>query len=119
MVDAAYKVHTSLGPGLLESAYELALAHELGKRNISIKRQVGIPIRYEDVDLAEGFRADIVVEGKVIIEVKSVDKLMPIHSKQLLTYLRLSGLKLGLLINFNEFFIKNGIHRIVNGLEEN
>jgi len=116
IVDAAYKVHTALGPGLLESVYEAALAHELQKRGLPVNRQVPLPVVYEEVRLEEGFRADLVVGGKVMVELKSVDQIADVHKKQLLTYLKLSGTKLGLLINFNEVLIKDGITRIVNKL---
>ncbi len=116
IVDAAYKVHTSLGPGLLESVYEAALAHELQKRGLPVNRQFPLPVVYEEVRLEEGFRADLVVGGKVMVELKSVDRIADVHKTQLLTYLKLSGMKLGLLINFNEALIKDGITRIVNKL---
>ncbi len=118
IVDAAYKIHKILGPGLLESVYETVLAYELEKRGLQVKRQVPIKIRFEDIVFDEGFRADLLVEDKVITELKSVEKIRPVYKKQLLTHLRLSNRKLGLLINFNEELIKNGITRIVNGLEE-
>ncbi len=116
VVDAAFKIHTRLGPGLLESVYEAVLVYELRKRGLRVERQRPIPVVYEEVQLDEGFRADLVVEGKVIIELKSVETVAPVHKKQVLTYLRLSNLKLGLLINFGEELIKDGISRIVNGL---
>ncbi|MFH0893042.1 MAG: GxxExxY protein [Bacteroidota bacterium] len=116
IVDACYKIHTTLGPGLFESVYEEVLAYELGKSNLQIKRQHPLPVVFEEVKLELGFRADIIVEDKVIIEIKSIEAIAPVHHKQLLTYLRLSNIKLGLLINFNEALIKNGIKRIVNNL---
>jgi GxxExxY protein len=116
VVDSAFKIHTRLGPGLLESVYEAVLAYELRKRGLRVERQKAIPVVYEEVRLDEGFRADLVVEDKLIIELKSVEAIAPVHKKQLLTYLRLSNLKLGLLINFSEELIKNGISRVVNGL---
>ena len=116
IVDCCFKVHTTLGPGLLESVYEEVLAYELHKNNLSISRQQGIPVVYEQVKMELGFRADIIVESKVIIEIKSVENISPVHPKQLLTYLKLTGLKLGLLVNFNEALIKDGIQRIVNNL---
>lgn len=116
IVDAAYKVHTTLGPGLLESVYETVLAYELEKRDLKVVRQKSLPVIYESVKLEEGFRTDIIVEGKVIIELKSVETTAPVHKKQLLTYLRLSGLKLGLLINFGSHLIKDGITRVINGV---
>jgi GxxExxY protein len=116
IVDCCYKMHTTLGPGLLESVYEEVLCYELRKHELNYRRQLGLPVYYEEVKLDIGFRADIIVEDKVIIEIKSVEILAPVHKKQLLTYLKITDLKLGLLINFNEVLIKNGIHRIVNGL---
>lgn len=118
ILDAAFKVHTKTGPGLLETVYEVALAHELRKQGINVARQVPIPIRYDDLVFEEGFRADLLVEDKVIVELKSVEKLVRVHGKQVLTQLRLSDRKLGLLINFGEVHLKNGIERIVNGLPE-
>lgn len=116
IVDCCFKVHSELGPGLLESVYEEILSYKLIERGLSIERQKGIPVVYENLKMELGFRADIIVENKVIIELKSIDALAPVHSKQLLTYLKLTGLKLGLLINFNEALIKDGIKRIVNNL---
>jgi len=116
IVDAAFQIHTETGPGLLESVYELILTDELERRGLDVKRQVPIPIVFKGRTLDEGFRADLVVNGKVIIELKSVEKVKDVHKKQLLTYLKLSGMKLGLLINFGEALIKNGITRVVNGL---
>jgi GxxExxY protein len=116
IVDAAFKIHTRLGPGLLESVYEAVLAYELGKRGLRVVRQKPIPVIYEEIHLEEGFRADLVVEERVIIELKSLETIAKVHKKQLLTYLRLSDKKLGLLINFGEDLIKDGITRIVNGL---
>jgi GxxExxY protein len=116
IVDAAFKIHTRLGPGLLESVYEAVLGYELRKRGLRVERQKAIPVVYEEVRLDEGFRADLVVEDKVIIELKSVETIARVHKKQVLTYLRLSNLRLGLLINFGEELIKDGISRVVNGL---
>ena len=116
IVDAAFKVHTTLGPGLLESVYEAVLAHELRKRSLKVERQAPIPVVYEEVRLEEGFRADLVVQDKVLVELKSVEKVAPVHKKQVLTYLRLANMKLGLLINFGEVLIRDGITRVVNGL---
>ena len=116
VVDAAFKIHTKLGPGLLESVYEAVLAYELKNRGLQVERQRAIPVVYEDVRLEEGFRADLIVEGKVIVELKSVEVIAPVHKKQVLTYLRLTNLKLGLLINFGEELIRDGISRIANGL---
>jgi GxxExxY protein len=116
IVDAAYKIHTTLGPGLFESVYEAVMAQELANRGLKVVRQQAIPVTWENVHLEAGFRADLIVEDKVIIEIKSVENLAPVHRKQLLTYLRLTGLKLGLLINFDTELVKDGIARVVNGL---
>jgi GxxExxY protein len=118
ILDAAYAVHVALGPGLLETVYEMALAHELKKRGFCVERQVPIPVEYDGQRVDEGFRADLIVERKVVVELKSVEELHPVHPKQLLTYLRLGGFKLGLLINFNVPKIKDGFHRVVNGLPD-
>ena len=115
-VDAAYTVHKELGPGLLESVYEAALCHELLERKLLLSRQHSIPVTYKKLQLMDAFRADILVGGKVIIELKSIETVLPVHKKQLITYLKLSGCRLGLLINFGADLIKNGITRIVNGL---
>lgn len=116
IVNTAYQLHVQLGPGLLESVYEEIMAFELTKQGLKIERQKPIPVIWGEVKMEIGFRADLVVQNKVIIELKSVEAIMPVHSKQLLTYLRLTRLKLGLLINFNEALIKNGITRVVNNL---
>jgi GxxExxY protein len=116
IVDCSYKVHTTLGPGLLESVYEEVLFYELQKRNLKCEKQVNVPVYYENIKMDIGFIADTIVEDKVIIELKSVEKLHDVHKKQLLTYLKLTNMRLGLLINFNVNLIKEGIHRIVNGL---
>ena len=118
IVDAAFRIHTTLGPGLLESVYETVLAYELDRRGLRIVRQQPIPVVYDSIRIDTGFRADLIVEDKVIVEVKSVELLAPVHKKQLLTYLRLADKRLGLLINFQVALIKDGITRIVNGLEE-
>lgn len=118
ILDAAFRIHTRTGPGLLESVYEVILPHELRKAGLHVKRQTAIPIRYEELTFDEGFRADLLVESSVIVELKSVEELLKVHSKQLLTQLRLSDRKLGLLINFGETHLKNGIERVVNGLPE-
>jgi len=121
IVDAAYKVHTRLGPGLLESVYEAVLAHELLTRGHRVERQVPIGFRYDDLEFDIGFRADLVVDGLVIIELKSVEHLLPVHKKQLLTYIRLANKRLGLLLNFGANRInrmKEGITRLVNDLPE-
>ncbi len=113
---AALKVHTELGPGLLESTYETALAYELNKSGLKVQTQVGMPLVYDKIRMDVGYRADLIVENKVIVEIKSVEALTDVHHKQLLTYLKLSDKKLGLLINFNVSLIKNGIKRVVNNL---
>lgn len=118
IVNAAYKIHTMLGPGLLESVYEVVMAHELKKLGLNVSRQPSIPITYEDLKFEEGFRADIIVEDKVIVELKSVEEVAKVHKKQLLTYLRLADERLGLLINFGAALIKDGLFRIVNKLDE-
>ena len=118
IVDAAIAVHRELGPGLLETVYEIVLSDELKKRGFHPERQVPIPIIYRGVRFDEGFRADIVIENKVIIELKSIERISNAHKKQLLTYLKLSGMKLGFLLNFGEAMMRNGIIRTVNGLPE-
>ncbi len=118
VVESAIAVHRELGPGLLESVYELVLAHELESRGLRVSRQVSVPIKYKGLHFDEGFRADLIVEDKIIIELKSVEKVTPAHRKQIQTYLRLSGRKLGYLLNFGEALMKDGITRAVNGLEE-
>jgi len=118
VVDSAFQIHKRLGPGLLESVYEIVLAYELKKRGMKVERQVPVAIVYEDVKFDEGFRADLIVEEKVIVELKSVEKVVPVHKKQLLTYLRLADKRLGLLINFGDELIRDGISRVVNGLKE-
>ena len=116
IVDAAFHIHSALGPGLLESVYEVVLAHELEKRGLKVERQVPVPIVFDGIRFDEGFRADLIVDGCIIVELKSVEQLAPVHSKQLLTYLRLLDYRLGLLINFGAPVIKDGIRRIVNNL---
>jgi len=118
VVDAAFKIHTTLEPGLLESVYEAVMAEELSRRSMRVVRQQAIPVVYENVHLEVGFRADLIVEGKVIIEIKAVEAVAPVHKKQLLTYLRLTNKRLGILINFDVELIKNGITRAVNHLKE-
>lgn len=116
-IDACIRVHTALGPGLFERVYENALIYELGeKRRFPLDHQFPIQAYYEDQPLGESFYADLIIDQKVILEIKSVERLLPVHFKQLLTYLRLADMKLGLLINFNEVRVIKGIHRIVNGL---
>lgn len=116
IVDCAFKVHTTLGPGLLETVYQAVMVYELDKRGLRVTVEQGIPVTYQDINLELGFRADIIVENKVIIEIKSIEALAPVHGKVLLTYLRMTDIKLGLLINFNVDLIKDGIRRVVNGL---
>ena len=118
IVDAAYKIHVALGPGLLESVYEAVLEYELINRGLKVARQGGLPVIYESVRIDEGYRADLIVENKVIVELKSVEQIAPVHKKQLLTYLRLADKRLGLLINFGDALINDGITRVVNGLPE-
>ncbi len=118
IVDAAYKIHTRLGPGLLESVYEVVLALELEKRGLRVGRQVPIPVTYEGTRFDVGFRADLLVEKLVIVELKSLERTLPVHRKQVLTHIRLANLRLGLLINFGAHLIKDGITRVVNQLPE-
>ena len=118
IVDAAYKIHYTLGPGLLESAYQAILIYELQKRGLRIEAEKPVPVVYESIKLDVGFRADLIVEDKVIVELKSIEQIAPVHKKQLLTYLRLADKRLGLLINFGAPLIKDGITRIANHLEE-
>jgi GxxExxY protein len=118
IVDAAYRIHVGLGPGLFESVYEEVIASELKKRGLCFARQQPIPFVYEGTLFEMGFRADLLVEDKVIVEIKSLAAIAPVHKKQLLTYLKLADKRLGLLINFNVALIRDGITRIVNGLNE-
>ncbi len=118
IVNAAFTVHTRLGPGLLESVYEAILEYELGKRGLKVTHQQPLPVIYEEVRMNVGFRPDLIVEDKVIVEVKSLEAIAPVHKKQLLTYLRLADKRLGLLINFGGALIKDGIRRVVNRLPE-
>ncbi len=118
VVDAAYKVHTTLGPGLLESVYEAVLAYELEKRGLRVQRQVPIAVSYESLRFDLGFRADMLVNDMVIVELKSVEQVARVHKKQVLTYIRLADRRLGLLINFGANLIKDGITRLVNDLPE-
>jgi GxxExxY protein len=115
VVDCALALHIETGPGLLESVYEVVLAHDLQARGLQVERQVPIPIRLRDIAFEEGFRADMIVEGKVLLELKSVEKTSKAHAKQVLTYLKLTGMKLGYLLNFGEALMKDGITRIANG----
>jgi GxxExxY protein len=114
IVDAAMKVHSALGPGLLESAYEICLKHELVKRGVEVKSQVELPVCYDGIQLDVGYRIDLLVADEIVVELKSVDKIAPIHEAQLLSYLKLSNRHVGLLINFNVVHLKDGIKRMVN-----
>ena len=116
VVNTCYNIHVELGPGLLESVYEEILYHELIDQGLKVERQKAVPVIWKDLKMEIGFRTDLIVENKVIIELKSVETIAPVHPKQLLTYLKVTGLKLGLLINFNKKLIKDGIIRIVNNL---
>jgi GxxExxY protein len=116
IVDAAFKIHTTLGPGLLETVYESVLEKELLKRGLRVRRQVPVPIRFEELSFDEGFRADLLVNDCVVVELKSVEQIHPVHAKQLLTYCRLLDYRLGLLINFGAALIKDGIKRVANDL---
>ena len=116
IIGIAMELHRNIGPGLLESAYENAIAFDLREAGLEVKQQISMPFIYKEVQLEIGYRIDILIENKVLIEIKSVENLAPVHFAQTLTYLKLSGIKLGLLINFNNKLLKNGIHRIVNNL---
>ena len=118
IVNTAYNVHVRVGPGLLESVYERVMQYELEKLGLKVDRQRGVPFVYEEIRMPIGFRADLVVNNKVVVEIKSVEALAPVHAKQLRTYLIAMDMKLGLLINFNTDLIKHGIKRVLNGLEE-
>ena len=118
VVDTAFHIHRDLGPGLLETVYEVVLEKMLRERGLSVERQKPVPIQYAGLTFDEGFRADLVVEGCLVVELKSVEKLAPVHGKQLLTYLRLMDLSLGLLVNFGSATFKEGVRRIVNNYEE-
>jgi len=118
VIESAIRVHQELGPGLLETVYEVALAHEIQSRGLKVQRQIPIPVVYRGITFQEGFRADIIVEDKVILELKSVESVSKAHKKQTLTYLKLANMKLGYLLNFSEALMKDGITRIVNGLPE-
>lgn len=116
-LDVAFRIHRELGPGLFESVYEAIMAYELmNEHNLNVHKQRSIPVIWKDVKLDVGFRSDLIIEEKLIVEIKSIEALAPVHAKQLLTHLRLTNIKLGLLINFNEVLLKNGIKRIVNNL---
>jgi len=116
VVDSAVRLHKDLGPGLLESVYEVLLAHELEAKGLKVSRQVPIPIKYNGIKFDEGFRVDIIVDGKVILELKSVESTSKAHKKQVLTYLKLTNVKLGYLLNFGESLMKDGITRFINGV---
>jgi GxxExxY protein len=115
VVDCGFRLHRNLGPGLLESAYEAILADQLRRGGILVERKKAIPIKYDGVELAEGFRADLLLEGQLLVELKSAERLSPLHSKQVLTYLRLLNLPLGVLMNFGGATFKEGVRRIANG----
>ncbi len=118
IVDITFLIYKKLGPGLLESVYQAVFVYELRSRGLDVQTEVGIPVIWNDMKLDHGFRADIIVNNKVIIELKSVEKLLPVHPKQLRTYLKLTGMRLGMLINFNEDKLTQGIKRVVNGLTD-
>ncbi len=118
VIQAAMEVHRALGPGLLESAYEACLAFELAQRGLKVEQQKPLPVVYKEVRLDCGYRLDLLVEEKVIVEIKAIDQLLPVHYAQLLSYLKLSGCRVGLLINFNVKVLKNGIHRLVNNFPD-
>ena len=118
IVDAAINIHSALGPGPLESVYEVLLAHELKQRGLHVERQIPVPIQYMGIQFEEGYRLDLLVENLVVVEIKSIEEVAPVHKKQLLTYLRLTKRTVGLLLNFNENLMKDGITRIVNHLDE-
>lgn len=118
IVNSAIKVHKALGPGLLESAYQKCLAYEMGKKMVEVRCEVPLPLQYEDVRIDVGFRADMIIENAVIVENKTVEKLAPIHEAQLLTYLKITGMPLGFLLNWNVVLMKDGIKRMVNHLKE-
>ena len=115
VVDAAMRVHTALGPGLLESVYRLCLAHELRRRGLQVQIEVPVPVEYEGLPLDAGFRLDLLVENRLVVELKAVPKLLPVHEAQLLSYLKLSRRRLGLVINFHVVHLRHGIRRLING----
>jgi GxxExxY protein len=119
IIKSAIKIHTKLGPGLLENVYQGCLAYEMERNGIKVKREVTLPVHYEEMIFETGFRADLIVEDKILIEIKSIEKIQPIHKAQVLTYLKLTNYPLGLLINFGDTLLKNGIHRFANGDEAN
>lgn len=114
IVDSSVRVHSQVGPGMLESAYEACLAYELGSRGLSVQKQVPLPLRYNEVLIDIGYRIDLLVEGAVVVELKAVNQLLPIHTAQLLSYLRAGGYRLGFLLNFNTAYMRNGIRRLIN-----
>ena len=116
IIGAALRVHSVVGPGLLESAYEACLLHELEKRRLHVRRQVALPVRYDDLMIDAGYRIDLLIENSVVIELKALETVLPVHRAQLLSYLRLGGFKLGYLLNFHVAHMRDGIARIVNGL---
>ena len=116
VIDSAMKVHSALGPGLLESAYRACLAYELEVRGLDVSQEKSLPVRYEGKEISVGYRIDLLLNQKVIVELKAVEKLLPIHTAQVLSYLKLSGCKLGFLVNFNVLHLKDGLKRVVNGL---
>ena len=116
IIAAAMKVHSAVGPGLLESAYEACLVYELEKLRLRTSRQVSIPLRYEELSIDNGYRIDLLVEDRVVVELKAIEQILPVHRGQLLSYLRLGGFKLGYLLNFNVPLMRDGITRLVNGL---
>ena len=116
IIDAALKVHTKLGPGLLESVYEACLVYELEHRGLDVRTQVGLPVKYESIEKEVGYRVDLIVQNAVIVELKAVENIRSVHKSQLLSYLKMSGLRIGLLLNFNTTSLRDGIHRIVDGL---
>ncbi|WP_164104216.1 GxxExxY protein [Candidatus Laterigemmans baculatus] len=117
-VDTAYQIHRQLGPGLLESVYQAVMVHELRKRGLQVEAEVPVPVVWDDTKLEVGFRIDVFVERRLVVELKSIEKIAPVHKKVLLTYLRLTNSRLGLLINFGEELMKDGLSRVVNGLNE-
>lgn len=118
IVDASLYIHTRLGPGLLESAYGAVLSCELGRRGLSVDRQVPLSLVWEGMLVEEGFRADLIVENKVLVELKSVERMLPVHKKQVITYLKVTGLRLGLLLNFGAPLMRDGIVRLANNMPE-
>ena len=116
IIDSSFEIHKELGAGLFESVYEEILCHELNRKGLMVERQKPIPVLWNGIKMEIGFRADIIINNKVIVEIKSVESIATVHKKQLLTYLKITGMRLGLLINFNESLLKDGLHRVVNNL---